>query len=243
MGQTQGTVAEIVATYYASTTFDELQALLAGGAYNFRKSIARQLSPIFSTEDDPHRAQRALWEKYFREYFDMRVDLSQVRVPAKPEGGKWRLIAVAKGQTMNHAVAMYKKVLLANDSQWNLWKYVDDLDVVVMKNVRTSAESYFIWARDEPEPDKGYVGKSTEVADPDMQIGETLLERFNHGIAHFVETKKHLDGGGVTLCTGSRDAVGRVPYMDWYPGNRKLSVFRCSVRDANPRYGLRQAVS
>ncbi len=244
MGCALGKVAEMIATHHASATFDEVQALLASGGRDLRESISRQLAPIFVIQgDDPYRAQRALWEKYFREHFGMEVDLSPVRIPAKPANGKWRLIMIPKGLTMNHAAAAYKKVLVAHDARWNLWKYTEDLDATVTKNARTSDESYAIWVRDESEPDKEYLGQTTEGADPDSLIGVTLLERLVHGIVHFIETKKHLDEIGVTLCTGSRYADGRVPDVCWRAGFRRVSVSWDGVRSADPGRGLRQAVT
>lgn len=243
MGLTQGKVAEIIVTHYASATFDEMQALLLGGGVDLRESITRQLAPIFTTPDDPYRAQRALWEKYFREHYGITADLSQVRIPAKPTEGKWRLSMIAQGLTMNHAAACYKKIMRAHNPEWNLWLYQSDLDATVTDNIRTSAESYAIWVRDEAEPDKQYLGKSTEDADPDKTIGVTLLERLVHGVIHFLETKKHLDEKGVTLCTGSRCSGGSVPDVRWCPDDRGVYVYWFSVGCTYPRGGLRSAVS
>lgn len=241
MGCALGKVAEMIAIHHASATFDEVQALLASGGRDLRDSISRQLAPIFVIqEDDPHRAQRALWEKYFREHFSMEVDLSEVRIPTKPTNGKWRLIMIPKGLTMNHAVVCYKAIICAHNKDWNLWQYQSDLDASVTKNARTPLESYAIWVRDEPEPDKDYLGKSALAIDSDSLLGVTLLERLVHGIVHFVETKKHLDEKGWTICTGSRSSDGGVPYVGWYPDDREVFVNWCNASNANPRNGLRQ---
>ena len=244
MGHALGKVAEIIAAHWASTTFDEIQALLQGGGCDFREAIARQLTPIFATsDDDSHRAQRALWEKYYREHFGMTVDLSQIRVPAKPTVGKWRLLAIAGGLTMNHAAECYHTVIRAHDARWTLWQYAPDFDAVVTRNERTSAVSYFVWVRDGVEPDAEYLGKAAHDADPELLIGETLLERLVHGAIHLVETKKHLDEKGWTQCTGSRPADGSVPCVYADSGRREVRVGWCGVRDADPRGGLRQVVS
>lgn len=244
MGITQGKVAEVIATYYASASFDEIQALLKGGGRDLRDAFAHQIAPLFGTQDDSHRAQYALWEKYCRQYFGMEVDLSQVRIPAKPTSGKWRLIMVPHGLTMNRAAATYKKILVAHDRLWGIQNYTEDLDAEVTENARTSSdESYAIWVRDEPIPDKEYLGKSTHDAELDSLIGETLLERLEHGIVHFIETKKHLDEGGITLCIGSRREDGLVPYVGWCSGKRRVLVDSCIKWYAGPMDGLRQVVS
>src|SRR2546427_368482 len=42
--------------------------------------------------DDPYRGMRDIWKVYYRNYFAMEVGFSDVRIPAKPTEGKWRLI-------------------------------------------------------------------------------------------------------------------------------------------------------
>lgn len=244
-GITQGKVAEIIATYYASTTFDEIQALLEGGGRDIRGKIEQQLTRLFVVYDDPYSAQRALWEKYSREIFDLNVDLSQVPIPTKPREGKWRLLANPHGLNANHAAASFKKIITAHDVRWQLRKESFYLDAWVTKNARTSAtESYFVWVRDEPEPDREYLGKRAFEADPDTQIGETLTERLVHGAVYFVETKLHLDTKYRTLCTGSRTTGGRVPTVYCLPDDREVCVSASLVRNADFfDEGLRQAVS
>jgi hypothetical protein len=144
---------------------------------------------------------------------------------------------------MNHAAAMYRKVIVAHDSNWGFRKHNDDLDATVTNNARISKESYVICLRDEPEPDKEYLGRSAHDADPDQKFGVTLLERLIHGLMYFIETKRHLDEKGWTLCSGSRCAGGAVPYVYWSPDGREVRVSWCGVWGAASSGGLRQAVS
>jgi hypothetical protein len=120
------------------------------------------------------------------------------------------------------------------------WRYNDELDAKVPKNARDTKLSYAIWVRDGVEPDEKYLGKSTNQADPDMTIGQTLLERMIHEIVFFDETGNHLDIKGVTFCTGSRDSVGYVPCMNWYDGEVRVSW--CGLGSSGSGYGLREAV-
>jgi RimJ/RimL family protein N-acetyltransferase len=234
-----GKLAEIIAVYCRTTSGGEIQALLKGG---LAKIIERQLSPLFASAD-PHRALRAYWEKIYCDHYGLEADFSQVYVPPLPTEGKWRYIFILKGLTMNHAAAMYRKIIVAHDSNWGFWKYNDDLDATVTNNARTSKESYVICVCDEPEPDKEYLGKSAADADPNCVIGVTLLERLVHGLVHFIETKRHLDEKGWTLCTGSRSADGGIPCVYWGSGYRWVCVGRFDVRSADSGSGLRQAVS
>lgn len=238
---TQGQTAAVVARYFATATFDEIQSVLKNQK-NVGRTFEQLLAPLFASAD-PHRALRAYWEKIYQEHYGLEADFSQVSVPQLPTEGKWRYIFVLKGLTMNHAAVIYEKVIVAYDSRNKFWKYHADLDVTVTNNIRTSAESYVICVRDEPEPDTGYLGKSARSADPEQQIGVTLLERLVHGAIHFIETKKHLDEVGVTFCTGSRNSHGCVPYVCCHPDSRKVRVLWCDVDNARPRGGLRQAVS
>lgn len=233
-----GKLAEMIAAYCRGASGGEIQALLKGG---LAKNIEQQLSPLFANPN-PHSALRRYWEEIYRNHYGLEADFSQVYVPELPTEGKWRYIFVLKGLTMNYVAAIYKKVITAHDPRFSFWKHADDLDAVVMNNIRTSSESYVICVRDEPEPDKDYLGKSAIVADLEQKIGVTLLERLVHGAMHFIETKQHLDERGWTLCTGSRDADGRMPCVCWVSGNRKVRVDWYDVRFADPRDGLRQAV-
>lgn len=238
---TQGQTAAVVTRYFSTATFDELQSVLKNQK-NVGRTFEKLLAPLFASPD-PHCALRAYWEKIYQEQYGLEVDFSQLCIPEKPIEGKWRLIMNAKGLTMNHAALCYKVIIHTHNPDWNLRKYINDLDATVTENVRTSAESYAIWVRDEPEPDKQYLGKSAREADPDKMIGVTLLERLVHGAIHFLETKKHLDEKGATLCSGSRLLDGGVPGVYCLSGGREVCVYWYDVRDAGPRGGLRPAVS
>lgn len=240
LGYMQGQTAEVVTEFFSGTTFDEVQSMLRNKK-NIGKTFRMLLAPLFANAD-PYATQRVYWEKFFREHYGVAVDLSDVRIPTKPTEGKWRLIMIAKGLTMNHAALCYKAIIRAHNHDGNLWQYHTDLDASVTENARTSAESYAIWVRDEAEPDKQYLGKSTLEADPDKTIGVTLLERLVHGAIHFLETKKHLDEQVVTLCTGSYSSGGGVPYVGWDSDAREVCVSRCAVRNSDPVDGLRLAV-
>src|SRR3989338_2330080 len=193
---TQGQTAAVVTRYFATATFGEIQSVLQNQK-NVGRTFERLLAPLLASTD-AHSSLRAYWERIYRDHYGLEADFSQVNVPPLPTDGKWRHIFNLKGFTMNHAAAVYNKIIIAHNSGWNLWRYNEELDATVTDNIRTSGESYVICVRDEPEPDKDYLGRSTRDADPDQLIGVTLLERLVHGTIHFIETKKHLDEVGIT---------------------------------------------
>lgn len=193
---------------------------------------------------DPDLHQRSRWQAFYRQHFNMSVNMSEVRIPIRPKKGKWRLIMIAQGLAMNSAIKCYRNIIQAHNPDWNLWHRPDaDFDSVVTQNVRTPAESYAIWVRDESEPDKEYMGKSATDADSNHIIGVTLLERLIHGMIYLLETKKHLDEKNWTLCTGSRVADGRELCVFCNPPRRIVIVCWVAIRPSGSRFGLRQVVS
>ena len=235
-------VIRMVTRYFFTLSSGEARALLQSKGM-LSKKIEGTLAPVFAMAEDEYAAQRAYWEGIYSAHFGREADFSEVLIPEKPSVGKWRLIFILKGLTMNHAAAMYRKILAAHDPQWKLWQYADDLDAVITRNIRTSAESYAVWVRDEQEADEEFLGQSTRQADPDQLIGVTVLEQLVHGAAHFIETKQHLDVKGITLCSGSRNADGDVPGVGWHPGHREVCVYWYDLDDSLSGDGVRRAVS
>ncbi|MEK9151016.1 MAG: hypothetical protein AAB547_00100 [Patescibacteria group bacterium] len=205
--------------------------------------VKNGLSKVFVVTADRYAARRAYWEGIYLTHFGMEADFSEVLIPEKPSVGKRRLIFIFKGLTMNHSAAMYRNILVAHDPRWKLWQYADDLDAVITRNIRTSAESYALWVRDEQEADEEFLGQSVRQADPDQLIGVTVLERLVHGAVHFIETKQHLDVKGITLCSGSRDADGYVPGVYWHPADRRVGVSWYDLGASHPDGGVRRAVA
>lgn len=198
-----------------------------------KELIRKQLREIFN-QADLYAEQRELWRKFYQKFFSLDLNVADVRVPVMPTEGEWLLIIVARGVTLNQ---VYERMSKA----FKCWKYANDLDASVTKNARDTKETYAIWVRVGVEPDEKYLGKSTNQADHDMKIGMTLLERMLLELGYFDETGKHLDVKGWTLCTGSRDADGYVPYVRLYVG--KVHVDWDFPDGSGSRCGLREAVS
>jgi hypothetical protein len=199
-----------------------------------KTELKKKLREVFSIADEFSEI-REEWQKFYKTHFNWDVDFSQVLIPIKPVDGKWRLIFIPKGMTLNFAFKICEKL-------FSSWKYYDDLDKAISKNIRNTESHYAVWVRDEIEPDAEFLGKSTRETDPDMKVGVTLLERIIFEIKYFTETGKHLDIKGLTFCSGSRDSGGYVPGAClYYDGEFRVSY--SGLGDSSSDYGIRSAVS
>jgi len=225
LGWLAGFIIEFLATLLS---FDQIQYY-----FKHKNELKKKLREVFSIVDE-FADICAEWERFYKEKFNWTVNFSMVIIPVMPAVGKWRLIFIPKGMTMNLAFTTATKF-------FKTWRYNDDLDAVVTKNIRNTENHYAIWVRDEAEPDKEFLGKSTRQADPDIKIGITLLERIIFEVKYFTETGHHLDVKGITFCSGSRDSYGGVPGASW--SDDEFWVDWDSLDNYNSGYGIRSAVS
>lgn len=156
-----------------------------------------------------------VWQAFYLKYLGLVVDLSGVKIPertAMQAKEFTRLIIVASGLTQN-------QVYDACHCTFNgrCWRYADDLNTAIPKNERDPKNgAYAIWVRDTVEADEVHKNKSAKMVAQEGLKTETSLERMLHELKYFAETGKHLDIVNVTLCSGSRNADGFVPYAYWY---------------------------
>lgn len=194
--------------------------------------LRAKMLEVFTIAPDAFTELREEWQKFYQSAFGIEVDLTGVVIPERPEGN-YRLLFIAKSLTPN-------KVFDA----WNFpkWRYNDDLDRAVPTNKRTATESYAIWVLAGDEPDAEFLGKTTNQADPSMEIGMTLLERMIFESKYFLETGKHPDEKGVTFCSGSRHSGGRVPGV-YLGALGEVYVRWCHLDDSSSECGVRRAVT
>lgn len=228
LGILVGFITEVVAALFMQMNDADLQYWI-----NKKETIRKQLREMFN-QIDHYTEVRETWRKFYQKYFQLDVNVADVRIPNTPAEGDWRLIIVARGLTLNQVYDRMSKM-------FNCSKYANDLDASVTKNARDTKETYAIWVRVGVEPDEKYLGKSANQADPDMKIGITLLERMLLEIVYFDETGKHLDVVGWTRCTGSRASDGDVPDLGWNDG--EVHVSWDYPGHSVSRFGLREAVS
>lgn len=226
-------LAGFIAGVLAQMSFEQVQYLLSKKNIILRK----KLQEVFNIVTDPHVAVREEWQKFYADYFKVTVDFSGVVIPAKPTEGSWRLVFISMGLSMNATLAVMRSVFKKVST------YQENLDGNVPTNTRKSDKSYAVWVRVGVEPDEKYLGKSTREADMAGTIGTTLLERLVLGVKTFVENGSHLDVNGVTICTGSRDSGGYVPYVCFYPYAGGVCVRWYDVGCPDAAGGLREAVS
>lgn len=230
LGILVGFTMEVIAAIFMKMSEAQLQHWIGE-----KESIRKQLLKMFEVTD-VFLEEKEQWRKFYQKHFSLDLNFADVVIPKKPIEGAWRLLIIAQGLTLNQVYGAMSKA-------FQCWRYKDDLDANVTKNIRDTKIAYAIWVRDGVEPDENYLGKSTNQADPNMTIGVTLLERMIYEIVYFDETGKHLDVKGVTFCTGSRDSDGSVPFVAWGPDNQEVRVDWYNLAQAYAKYGLREAVS
>lgn len=217
---------------------DFLATLLSFEQVNYwlgkKNELKKKLREVFSIVDEFVEIRQG-WQVFYKTHFEWDVDFSLVVIPPKPTEGKWRLLFVPKGMTLNFAFKICEKLFKS-------WKYYDDLDKKVTKNIRNTDNHYAVWVVDGVEPDQEFLGQSTRQADPDMLIGITLLERILFEIKYFSEIGSHLDVKGLTFCSGSRVADGDV-LSAYLSGDGWFSMFYYGLDYSNSEYGIRRAVA
>lgn len=220
-----------LATFIAGVLGDILTGKKIQHHLQNKSALKAKIHELFDVTET-YNELREEWQKFYQSAFGIEIDFTGVNVPEKPEGN-YRLLFIAKGLTPN-------KVYDA----WTFpkWKYSDDLDKAVPINKRTATESYAIWVLAGDEPDSEFLGKTTNQADPNMEIGMTLLERMIFESKYFAETGKHLDVKGVTFCSGSRHSDGNVPGV-YLSSDGEVRVNWYFLADSNSKNGVRRAVS
>ncbi|MBI2086808.1 MAG: hypothetical protein HYT69_01400 [Candidatus Zambryskibacteria bacterium] len=175
-------------------------------------TVARFLNSL-----KPSIGDLARWEANYKKLFEERPDLSQVRIPEKPEGvGPVRLLVCAKELiewTENHPLEGVQEAL---KKHFRGWEYTDDLDADITMNDRDPRNgSYAVWVKDVREADEEFANKSAGDLKAEGHTGITELERGLLEGDVFLEKGEHLDRENVTLCTGSRRRDGLVPSGHW----------------------------
>ncbi|MDD5749449.1 MAG: hypothetical protein PHO91_01520 [Patescibacteria group bacterium] len=175
------------------------------------------------------------WQEFYRKYFRISVDFSDVSIPADP-GGFDRVIFIPKGLKLNDVLRAIRK-------QFPAWSYEEDLDKDVIENIRKSDRNYAILIRERVEADEELKNISANQLKQQGVNAITLLERLVLELKYWSETGQHLDVSNITLCAGSRSRFGSVPNVDWSADCGKLHIYWFSTGRANGRLRARQSVS
>jgi len=173
----------------------------------------------------------AEWRRFYWEVFGTNVDFSELILPEKRDGFNW-LLVMLNGLTANKLFAKCKE-------RFGAWRYTEDLDTI--KSVRATDKNYAIWLRDRIEADEENKNKSANDCEKQGINGITLPERLLLELWYHWKTGNYLDISNWTLCSGSRNPFGRVPYVDWY--DDELYVLYFSPDSSNGCLRARAAVS
>lgn len=228
-------LASFVADVLAKLSFEQVQNLLTHKDTILKKKLQEVFRVTLDSVAGEFVGVRAEWEKFYKDHFSFIVDLSEVRIPEKPMGD-WRLLFIPVGLTMNSVLEIMR-------AKFHTLSYDDCLDTRAIVNTRTSAQSYSVWVRNGVEPDEKYLGKSMLLADPNGKIGMTLLERMIYEVKYFIETGKHLDEEGITICTGSRNSDGDIPDVCFDLSTDGVDVGLSEVDRYFIKDGIREVVS
>ena len=178
---------------------------------------------------------REEWQEFYRKYFRITVDFSDVIIPEDP-GGFPRVIFIPEGLT-------FATVIKALRKKFKVSLYTEDLDKDVTENIRIPDKSYAIRVHGRQEADEEWKDTSASQLKEQNVNCVTLMERLVDELKWFDETGEHMDIDNWTLCAGSRYSGGRVPGVGWRSGSRGLRVGWCALGRAGGDLRARQAVS
>jgi len=174
--------------------------------------------------------------RFYSEVFGFTdVESLNPALPAETPGFNW-LVVIRKGLTMN-------KVLEVMRTKFKVYSYIgDDLDSGVPKNERTADKDYTVIIRDRVEADEENKNLSANQIEEKKIQGMTLLERLVLELFYFWKTGEHLDIKNVTLCSGSRDSGGFVPYVGWNSVRGGVYIDWCRADSSDDDLRARAAV-
>jgi len=176
---------------------------------------------MFAKKFDDNKNSRqikATWQGLYKRWFGLQKDFSDLQVPENYDPRKHFAVIVAQGLTMNQVVVGMKK-------RFKVSLYEEDLDASVVHNDRTAENGdYIVLFNKNVEADEEFKNLSANQLKTMSHEGITLLERLLLEVLYFDRTKKHLDISNWTLCSGSRNSDGYVPFVHWLSSDGKLRV-------------------
>ena len=125
------------------------------------------------------------------------------------------------------------------------YRNTDDLNGATEgRNEREANQHYAIWVKDNPAADKENGNVSYNQIKKRGGTYITLVERMLFEMKYFLETGEHMDTQETyTMCAGSRDSDGYVPYVCWHRGSGEMYVYWYYADDSDSRVRARAVVS
>ncbi|MDO8569650.1 MAG: hypothetical protein Q7R89_02675 [bacterium] len=234
---TSGQIGEIAGALIGEMNFSKGEATaILGKLGTFRKDV-RGFYSQFRNKAEDFSSNLLRWETNYEKLFGQNPNLSEIRIPEKPEGvGPMRLIVVVReilDWTNNHPLQGTQGAL---KKHFPCWQYANDLDQEITVNDRDPKNgSYAVWVKDVRETDEDLAGLSADDLAEKKIPGIITLERQLLEADYFFENGEHLDQQNITLCSGSRNRDGGVPNAScdadgfsvcWYDSSNRDPVLR-----------------
>jgi len=172
------------------------------------------------------------WQSFYRDVFDLRVDLAGLAIPNKLTGFD-RLLVIAGGLGL-------WRIYGRCEALFPCYKWTDDNLGLVVRSERVARQKdYAVWVRDRVEADEELKNFSAYDLKQQKISSITLEERLIYELKYFQETRQHLDIQNITLCAGSAAPSG-VVHVGFYDGMMKVRC--CHLLNHNPDLRSRQVV-
>ncbi len=168
-----------------------------------------------------------IWRLLFAHRFGFKVDFSKFKIP--PARSELVLPIVMPKELMRGKVGLINRIFGVCEESFPCWSYYDDLDASIVHDDRSPKNgSYAIRAGNHQEATDGDDElKDLSASDicaralPIMALPERLMQE----LYVFHTTGGHLDKRDGTLCAGSRNSDGSVPYVCWRGGELRVRCY------------------
>ena len=156
------------------------------------------------------------WDDFYSSVFDINFDKKRLKgfLLPRPRLDYKELMLIPEGLTLGEAFDVCTEY-------FPIYTQYNNLDEQVCNNDRDCQFAYAIRFNESQEPhDKAIRLLSPVKLRRNHCLSMTLLERLIYGLKFFIDTGSHLDLKNITVCAGSRDSCGEVPFI--YTYNEKI---------------------
>lgn len=258
-----GDLVKMITKIVSGLTAESVQRLIGR-----KKEIAEEIEGILLYLSKSNREKYLewiwRWEKFYGNVMRVtNVDFSNLLIPDKPNDGKYWLLVVIPGITLESLICKLKpyfSVHFDNDGEW-------DEDEISLEYEERDAQNgpYAIWVQAINEADEGtfyYTNRDEEEEELSLKSESvhdfygkaiTLVERlllegehYTRGSSSCVDIPSrntHLDLHSFTMCAGARFVNGKVPAVAWDNRLNRLSISEVDEDYADDYHCVRRVVS
>jgi len=194
---------------------------------------ARRIIEILNEPVSSYYEKIKSWEDFYLKYFNLPIDLQNIKIPEKPKEEVDLLIVVP-------AISV-DRVIKAMRKHFNVIMVVTGAEGK-LHNMVSYHGPYAAWATMNRNPYRKLRGKSAVWAEENKISGETLLERLLQGFKYWDEKNEHLDHNYLTICSSSRFANGSVPLVtaNLEKGVDGIVITQGGIKTIHPNLGHRE---